>query len=307
MPPDILLETLTLTLSQREREQVRPRSALGRAVPLLESAGVEEPRLVAELLLAHALRCGRAQLYAHPDEPLERNARRRWRGYLRRALQHEPAAYVLRRREFYDLDFYVDRRVLIPRPETELLVEQAIAWARAFAGREGHPPRLADIGTGSGAIAVSLATQLPAARVDATDISPAALRVARRNARRHGVDERITFLPGNLLQPLPTLVDLVVANLPYVSDAELVALPPHIAAYEPRGALAGGPDGLDVVRALFAQVPARVKPGGALLLEVSASQGESAAALARATFLGAEVSVLTDLAGLPRMLRVQLA
>ena len=284
---------------------MRARGALQQGVALLREAGVDDARLVAEVLLCHALRIDRGRLYAHLDEPLAAAATRRWRALLRRAAGHEPLAYIVGHREFYGLDFCVDRRVLIPRPETELLVAEAIAWSRAREPHAGGPPLVADVGTGSGAVAIALAVHLPAARVYAVDASAAALQVARRNARRHGVAERVTLLHGDLLAPLPEPVDLVVANLPYLSEAEMAALPAHIARFEPAEALAGGPDGLDAYRALFAQVPGRVRPGGALLLEIGAAQGAAAAALARG-IPGAEVAVLPDLAGLPRVLRVRL-
>ncbi|MCL5108913.1 MAG: peptide chain release factor N(5)-glutamine methyltransferase [Chloroflexi bacterium] len=260
---------------------------------------------MAELLLAHSLRRDRAHLYAHSDEPLDRHAVRRWRGYLRRALGHEPVAYITHSREFYGLDFYVDRRVLIPRPETELLVAETLAWARRFAERESSLPSLVDVGTGSGAIAVALAAQLPGARLYAVDLSTAALAVARRNAVRHGVAERIVLLPGSLLQPLPEAVDLIVANLPYVSEAEMAQLAANVARHEPRSALAGGPEGLDLIRHLLAEAPAQLRPGGAIFLEIGAAQGESALNLARASFPAAAVAVLPDLAGLPRLLRIE--
>jgi len=281
------------------------RAALARGAALLLAVGVEDARLVAELLLCHVLGLSRAQLHAHPDRVLTEAESRRWQALLRRAQRHEPLAYIRHRREFYGRDFYVDRRVLIPRPETEVLVEQAIAWARAFAASNGRPPVIADVGTGSGAIAVSLAAELPAVHVYATDASAGALRVARRNARCHGVADRVVCLHGDLLEALPEPVDLIVANLPYVSAAEMAALPPHIARYEPSSALAGGPDGLDAYRRLLAQVPAKLRPGGALFLEIGAAQGEAVAALARA-LPGATVAILPDLAGLPRVAYVQM-
>ncbi len=281
------------------------REALQGGVAQLQRAGVDDARLVAELLLCRVLACERGQLLARLEQPLTAAASKRWRRLLRRALRHEPLAYILGWREFYGLEFYVDRRVLIPRPETELLVEEALAWARAYLARHNRLPLIADVGTGSGAIAVSLAVHLPAARLYAVDCSAGALQVARRNARRHGVAKRIDFRQGSLLEPLPEPVDLVVANLPYVSEAEMATLPPHVRRYEPHYALAGGVDGLDLYRALLAQVPTKVRPGGALLLEIGAGQGDTAPALARA-LAGATVEVLPDLAGLPRLLRVQL-
>lgn len=282
------------------------RSALADAVRRLREAKVEDERLVAELLLGHVLRLDRGRLLALPDRPLTGDERERLERLLRRAVDHEPVAYILGRREFFGLDFLVDPRVLIPRPETELLVEEALAWIKAYHGRQGEWPVVADIGTGSGAIAVSLAASLPEVKVFAVDASADALVVAEENARRHRVLERVALLRGDLLAPLPQPVDLVVANLPYISDEEMLNLPPNIARYEPRAALAGGSDGLDWYRALVAQAPAKLRPGGALLLEIGASQGESAPALA-AALPGAKVTVLPDLAGLPRVLRIETA
>lgn len=280
------------------------RAALANSRDALAQAQIEEARLVAELLLCHALGVDRAYLLAHPERALTAEERVRWRGLLRRALAHEPLAYVVHRREFYGLDLYVDRRVLIPRPETEVLVEAALAWAREYRRTRGRPPLIADVGTGSGAIALALATHLPEVRVFACDASAGALHVARHNARRHGVAGRVEFRRGNLLEPVPEPVDLVCANLPYVSEAEMAGLPRHIAAFEPRLALAGGVDGLDLYRELLKQTT-KVNPGGALLLEIGAAQAESAPALARSLLPGAQVEVLPDLAGLPRLLRVQ--
>jgi release factor glutamine methyltransferase len=280
------------------------RAALAEGSATLVAAGVPEARLVAELLLGHVLHVERAYLYAYPERTLSNPESGRWRRLLARARRHEPLAYLTHHKEFFGLGFYVDRRVLVPRPDTEVLVEAALAWAKGFAARSGGQPAIVDVGTGSGAIAVSLAVRLPGAKVHAVDLSPGALRVARHNARCHGVLERISFLRGSLLNPLAHPVDLICANLPYVTAAEMAALPPHIAAFEPRLALAGGEDGLDLYRDLLAQAPARLRPGGALLLEIGETQADAAAALAATAFPGAEIDVLPDLAGLPRVLRI---
>ena len=179
--------------------------------------------------------------------------------------------------------------MLIPRPETELLVEQALAWARAFVAKNKRPPLIADVGTGSGAIGASLAADLPEARLYASDISPAALRVARRNARRHGVADRIVFLEGNLLEPLPTAVDLVAANLPYIDEAELAELPPHIADHEPRLALASATGRPGPGARTAGAGAGRTAPRG-LCCGDSRLAGESARRLARAACPGAPTS-----------------
>ena len=217
-------------------------------------------------------------------------------------------AYLVGHKEFYGLDFVVDRRVLIPRPETELLVERAIALGREVLAASHPSLTIADVGTGCGCIAVALAVHLPQARVFATDRSPQALEVARENVRRHGVEDRVRLLCGDLLTPVPPEVrlDLIVANLPYVSRSELEALPRSVREYEPlETALDGGEDGLALIRRLLGEAPRRLAPGGAVLLEIGATQGPRVAELARRRFPGAEVRVLPDLAGRDRVVEIR--
>ena len=192
-------------------------------------------------------------------------------------MRREPLAYVLGSREFYGLDFRVTPAVMVPRPETETLVEEALAWARA----RSAPITVADVGTGSGCIVVSLAVHLPDARFLATDVSPAALAVAEENARRHGVAGRVRLLPGHLLEPLPGPVDLVVANLPYIPRGRIDSLQPEVRDHEPREALDGGPDGTDLLRPLLRQAGAYLRPGAALMLEIDEEQGATMAQAAR--------------------------
>ena len=273
--------------------------ALAQATTGLENAGLEESRLDAEILLAHALGITRAQLHAHPQRELSSAELASYRQLVERRAQREPVAYIVGHKEFYGLDLFVDNRVLIPRPETELLVEQGIEMAQA---RSLH--LIADVGTGSGAIAVSLAVHLPQALVYATDASPGALEVAACNCRRHGVEDRVRLLQGRLLEPLPEPVDLIAANLPYVSQAELAQLPPEISRYEPREALSGGPDGLDHIRCLLAEAGGHLKPGGVVLLEIGATQGPAVVALAEHRFPAARVEITQDYAGLDRVVMV---
>ena len=190
---------------------------------------------------------------------------------------------------------------MVPRPETETLVEEALAWA----GARPAPITVADVGTGSGCIVVSLAVRLPCVRFLATDVSPAALAVAGENALRHGVAKRVRLLSGHLLQPLPGPVDLVVANLPYVPSGRLDSLQPEVRDYEPREALDGGPDGTDLLRPLLRQAEAYLQPGGAVMLEIDEEQGPAMAEAARSAFPDAGVRVLPDLAGRDRVLVVQ--
>ncbi len=275
--------------------------ALGWARAALSEATGSEP-LDAPLLLAHVLGCERAALLAHPQRPLTPVQSAEFRALVERRANGIPVAYLTGERAFFDLTLIVTPDVLIPRPETEHLVERALAWARI---REGSP-RIADVGTGSGAIAVTLARHLPGARVWALDASRAALGVARRNAARYGLGERIRFVQADLLGPLlgaRGAFDLIVANLPYVPTSALEAL--AVMHHEPRLALDGGPDGLTLIRRLLAQVPRVLAADGLLLLEIEATQGERAAALAAEALPGARVTVHADYAGHDRVVSAQ--
>ncbi|MFQ6058838.1 MAG: peptide chain release factor N(5)-glutamine methyltransferase [Anaerolineae bacterium] len=274
--------------------------ALRWAVATLTGAGIKEPRLDGEVLLAHTLGLTRAQLYARLDWQLNPEDGRRYEALIARRAEHEPLAYIVGHREFYGLDFLVDRRVLIPRPETELLVERAIEMARARSLN-----LMADVGTGCGAIAVSLAIHLPGATLYALDASPDALAVAEANCRRHGVKGRVHLLCGDLLLPLPRPVDLIVANLPYVRRGELSSLPRDIRDYEPLAALDGGEDGLEAIRRLLAQARGYLRPRGAILLEIGATQGAAVAGLASQCFPTTRVNVIQDYAGLDRVVVIE--
>ena len=262
------------------------------------------PRLDAELLLAHCLGWDRARLHAYPELTLRDEQRRDFEILTHRHAQGEPIAYILGHQEFFGLDFFVDHRVLIPRPETELLVEEAIAWLRM---REPDYKRLlvADVGTGSGAIAVSLAVECSRLILYATDTSAAALEVTVYNTQRHGVAERVRVLHGDLLEPLPEPVHLIAANLPYVSEAEMAQLPPHIARFEPHLALDGGPNGLAVIERLLAQARTRLQSQGVILLEIGAAQGDLALTQARSYFPAAHIEVRQDYAARERLLIIQ--
>jgi release factor glutamine methyltransferase len=277
------------------------------AVSSLVGAGIEadEARLEAEVLLRHVLGIDRAGFLARRNDDLSPEAAARLSALLQRRLAREPLAYITGQREFYGLDFFVDRRVLIPRPETEGLVERALARVPNSAQSSELWPVIADVGTGSGCIAVALAVHLPAACILATDVSAEALALAQQNARRHGVDRRITFLHGDLLDPLTEKVDVIVSNPPYIASAQLEGLQAEISRYEPRAALDGGPDGLDVIRRLLGQAPGRINPGGLLGIEIGDGLGREAARLARAAFPGAIVCVENDLAGLERYLIIE--
>lgn len=279
---------------------IEARQALAQAIATLSNAGVDSPRLDAELLLAHTLEINRAAVLAHPGRRLTPKQLTRYRYLVDRRAAREPLAYILGQREFFGLDLKVDPRVLIPRPETELLVEEALRLAG-----EKPAPRLADVGAGSGAIAVSLAVHLAVATVYALDDSGEALAVTAENARRHGVADRIHCLHGHLLAPLPEPVDLITANLPYVATQEWEELAPEIHDYEPRAALDGGADGLALIRGLLAVAAPHLRPRGAILLEIGAGQGPPVLALARQHFADAEIELHQDYAGLDRLVIIQ--
>ncbi len=275
----------------------------------LVAVGVEQDdaRFEAEVLLRHVLGITRASFLARLDEFVPTDVAVRAVGLLERRLKREPLAYIIGYRQFYGLDFVVNRHVFIPRPETEGVVERCIALATSWT--ESRPPLhpvIADVGVGPGCIAVSVAVHLLQGRLVATDISTPALAVARENARRHGVSERITFLYGDLLSPLQEKVDIIVSNLPYIRSDAIADLQPEISLWEPRAAFDGGADGLTIIRRLLAQVAAYLKPGGAVLLEIGHGQGEEVRRLARSAVPGAVVQVEQDLAGLERYVTVAL-
>jgi len=264
-------------------------------------AAVEDGAITASALLGHVLGLTRAQVLARPEQVLTPEQAAAFEALVARAAAGEPLAYLTGRREFYGLDFEIDPAVLVPRPETELLVDRALAT---------QPARVLDVGTGSGCIAVTLAVRLPQAAITASDLSPAALALANRNAQRQGVATRITFVHSDLLEAfLPPAsnfqppFNLIAANLPYIDTDELGTLP--VARFEPRLALDGGPGGLTLVARLLRQAPAVLAPGGRLLLEIGARQGPAALDLAYAAFPSAAVRVQRDLAGLDRLLVVE--
>jgi release factor glutamine methyltransferase len=277
------------------------RAALQAATVALRDAGVDAPELDALLLLAAVLGVGKAAVLAHPERELGAEEAARYRALVARRAAREPLAYVLGRREFYGRSFAVTPAVLVPRPESELLVALALEYLRR---QPRGAIRAADVGTGSGALAVTLAAEWPELRVRATDCSPAALAVARANVQRHGLRPRVRCFCDDLLAGADGTFALIVANLPYIPSADIATLMPEVAQHEPRLALDGGPDGLVLHRRLLAQATTRLAPGGLLLLEMGADQGAALRAEAERCFPGADVAVARDLAGLDRVLRV---
>jgi release factor glutamine methyltransferase len=275
------------------------KQALSHARRILAENNVEDAPLECEVLLRHALKISRTQLYLDLDQELSPQQEKAFWCLLQRRLNGEPTAYITRHREFYGLDFYVDPHVLIPRPESELLVEIALGLAK------NHPlSTIADIGTGSGAIAISLALELPQARIYATDISAAALKVALVNCQKHGVADRVHLLQGNLLEPVPQPVDLIVANLPYVKKSQLARI--GQARFEPLLALDGGSDGRERIRQLCHQVGSKLQPSGSLLLEMGEGQRGTVTALLYSLFPKGKIEVVPDLSGIDRVASLSL-
>lgn len=280
------------------------RRLLGWIAPALTRAGVDSPRVCAELLVAHVIGCDRLRLYADPDRPATPDERERLRGLVARALEHEPVQRLVGEAWFFSKPYIVDRRVLIPRPETELLVELLLQAARDRADLAAGA--VADLGTGSGCVIISALSGLPGARGIGVDLSPGALEVARQNAQRHGVSDRLDLVEGDLYNGLDThpagqRLAAILSNPPYVSDAEFETLDPHV-KQEPALALRGGPDGLDVIRRVIAGAGERLAPGGLLIMEFGASQADAVLALAHSAPGLASPRIERDFEGRPRAL-----
>lgn len=267
----------------------------------LASRGSESARLDAEVLLAMVRSCSRIELYTAFDVPVDERQRAAFRELVKRRGDGEPVAYLTGTKEFFSIPLTVSSAVLVPRPETEQLVVRAIDLCRGM-----ESPRIADVGTGSGAIAIAIAKHLPGARLTAIDISPKAVEVARGNAIRHGVADRIEFVLSDLFSTVDAAsrFDVIASNPPYVREDEFDALPRDVRLHEPRAALVAGPTGVEVIAKLGMQAAGRLVPGGWLLVEVGPA--EPACASLRAVD-GMEVAeTLRDLAGLPRVVQAQL-
>jgi len=268
------------------------KQALTHAREILAANNIEDAPLECELLLRHSLKISRVQLYVDLDHELSSKQEETFWALIKRRLNGEPTVYITGHREFYGLDFYVDPHVLIPRPETELLVEKGLYLA------QNHPvSTIAEIGTGCGAIAISLVLKLPEAKIYATDISAPALKVALFNCQKHGVANRICLLQGDMLDPLPEPVDLIITNLPYVRELEL----PNPANFEPLLALDGGSDGLEKIRQLCRQVKDKLRPKGCLLLEIGQGQKRAVTTFLRSLFPSSKIEVAPDLSGIDRV------
>lgn len=275
--------------------------AISFATEALRTAGTPEPARDAKVLLAHSLGKQKTFLIAYPEFELTDEQQARFRGAIERRSGREPLQHILGRQEFYGRDFRVSPDVLIPRPETEAIVELAV---RFLADRP--EPRFLDIGTGSGCIAVSVAAELPTARGVATDISPAALAVARENGQTHGVADRVSFTEADLFGPAGGAeFDLIASNPPYIPLEEFRVLEPEVREFEPRSALTDEGDGLAIIREIVSRAPKHLKPGGKLLVEIGFGQSESVASMIDAA-VWPEHAFHNDLQGVPRILEATL-
>ena len=266
----------------------------------LRKQGSDTPRLDTEILLAHVRGCKRIELYTRYDEVLSDDHRDRLRELVRRRAKSEPVAYLVGHREFFGLEFRLTPDVLIPRPDTETLVIELLDAAKAHS-----EPRILDVGTGSGCIAIAAAINCPQARVTAVDVSEAALAVARGNAERHGIANRIRFLQGDLFAPLDPdeHFETVVSNPPYVAEGELDQLQAEVRLHEPRSALTAGSEGLDVIRRLVSEAPSRLVHGGELLFEISPEQAAPVRQLLFQRGAYRDARIIKDLSGRERVAR----
>lgn len=270
-----------------------------------ERKQVDSPRLSAELILAHVMGLSRIKLYTNYLQPLSEAQLSKLRDLVRRAGEHEPIAYLTGRAWFFNLELEVGPAVLIPRPDTETLVEQVLSIIRHVPGFE--TPRVLDLCTGSGAIAIAVAYHAPASQIVATDISPEALSIANQNIHRHHLQDRITLLQGDLMGALEPYIDktpfdLIVSNPPYISTDKIPYLPRNVRDYEPRQALDGGDDGLAIHRRILHQSVNRLRPGGKILLEIGYDQHEAALKMIQQYDAYSDTRVLRDYTGNPRVL-----
>jgi release factor glutamine methyltransferase len=252
---------------------------LGLTANYLREKGIDSPRLCAEVLLSHQIQKTRIELYLDYDQPLREDEVTGFRSLVRRRVKREPLQYITGHQEFWSLDFFVNPGVMIPRPETEILVEEALRLRQGGLLSDNLHPSILDVGTGSGAIAIALAKEIEGARIWASDISPEALALAEENARRHNLGERITFCEGDLIEPfLGTSVtfDMIVSNPPYIATEAFESLPAEIRCYEPRAALDGNEGGMHCIQRLIEQCGPYLKAGGWLLIEMDPDQTERA-------------------------------
>ena len=269
-----------------------------------KSHNIEQPRAAAEILLAHTLSIGRVDLYVQYDRPLESHELKIFKRFIQRRIKREPVAYIVGKKEFWSMNMKVTPDVLIPRPETETLVEVALSIIPQEQG--SAPLRILDLGTGSGAIVLALASERPVHSFYAVDRSEKALAVALDNARMLGLDKTITFLHGDWFDSVRELVrcfDVIVSNPPYIASHEYKALPPEITQYEPRDALDGGPDGLDAIRLIINETPRHMVSGGQLVFEIGYDQWAEVEKMIEGSGAYSEWAVIKDYSGHDRVVR----
>jgi release factor glutamine methyltransferase len=269
----------------------------------LAIGGIGDARIEADLVWMTAIEASRAELYSRMADSPSSAEMQRAENLITRRLRHEPTAYLLGHREFYNIDLLVGIGALIPRPDTEALVEEALRIATHFPA----PVMVADVGCGTGAIGLAIAANLPDAHIYATDLFPAALALARQNTDRLGLAHQVEILQGDLLAPLPWPMDIITSNLPYVESSEIPTLDPEIRLYEPREALDGGDDGLDLIRRFLVDVPRYLKPSGVLLMEMDPRQIAKASAFAAQSIPGATIRVVQDLTRRDRVLVLEIS
>ena len=279
------------------------KQAISAATERLRASGSPSPRLDAEILLGEVLGLRRETLYANGELPLDPADQARFEGFVRRREAHEPVAYICGRKAFRTIELQVDRNTLIPRPETETLVEVALERLVHLAKAGADRPRVLDVGTGSGAVALALATEHPTASVVATELDDRALETARLNAMRLGLSERVEFVLGDLYEGLPggARFDVIVSNPPYVTTAELAGLEPAVRDYEPHRALLAGESGLDFYARIVPVAPTYLVPGGLLAVEIAAERALEVQNLFAATGRFDGIVVVNDLGGTPRV------
>jgi release factor glutamine methyltransferase len=278
--------------------------ALRKYTSILKQHGLDEAAEDAKVLLCSVLGLGISQLFAQSDRALSDEELHRMEGLIDKRINRVPTAYLINSRQFYGMDFYVDSRVLIPRPETEVLVEEAIKFGQEWRKKNQGVMNIADVGTGSGAIAVALASNIPGSTVYATDISEDALSVAAINIQKHGLEGRIKLSKGYLLQQIIEKLHMVVANLPYIKESDLALLPPEISKHEPRAALDGGKYGTEMIQELIRQSAGKIAAGGAVLLEIGIGQEEGIIRTVEANLPGAKVELTKDLSDINRVLKI---
>tara|TARA_B100000959_G_C14937967_1_gene606550 strand:+ start:635 stop:1516 length:882 start_codon:yes stop_codon:yes gene_type:complete len=283
-------------------EQWTTRRLLSWLTERFESNEIESPRLISEMLLTHVLGGQRIDLYANVDRIATDAERETLRSFVKRTLEHEPVQYIVGNTWFYGMEFHVDSSTLIPRTCTEAIVEQTLHYAALSAS---SPTLIADIGTGTGCIAITIAANLDDCEIVASDISKDAIQLAEKNANKHGVQNRISFLEGDGLNPHASLppFDIICSNPPYIPDSEMTALDPNVGKWEPKLALSGGKDGLDVLKPLIENASKSLVQGGVLLLEIASSTKDTCLELAKLNPALQEPTILRDRFGDDRFLR----